>query len=64
MNAFEKANGIKVPCKIAPRRAGDVEISFACVKKANDLLGWKAKYTKEDCVRDAWNFYKKKYNNK
>ena len=64
VNAFEKINGIKIPCKVAPRRQGDVEISYACVDKANKLLNWKAKYTKEDCVRDAWNFYKKNYLNK
>lgn len=62
VNAFEKVNGIKIPCKIAPRRPGDVEISYACVDKANKLLGWKTKFTKEECVRDAWKFIKNENN--
>jgi len=59
VKSFEKINRINIPCKIAPRRPGDVEISFACVDKANDKLNWKATLTLDDCVRDAWNFKKK-----
>lgn len=56
VKAFEKVNGVDIPYKIYPRRPGDVEISFACVDKALKLLNWKACLSKEDCVRDAWNF--------
>lgn len=56
IKAFEEQNNVSIPFKISSRRPGDVEISYACVNKANRLLKWKAVYTKEDCVRDAWNF--------
>lgn len=60
VKAFEDVNNVKIPYKIAQRRPGDVEISYACVDKANNLLGWKACRTKEDCVRDAWKFKTRK----
>lgn len=56
IKTFEKVNNVEVPYQFAPRRAGDVEISYASVDKANKYLGWKAKYSLEDCLRDAWNF--------
>ena len=56
VNIFEKVNGVKVPYKVAPRRPGDVETSFAAVDKARVLLHWQTKYRLEDCLRDAWNF--------
>ena len=60
VSLFEKVNGVKVPYEIVGRRAGDVEISFASVDKANRLLDWKSQYSLEDCLRDAWRFYKMK----
>ena len=56
VNTFEKINGVKVPYKVAPRRPGDVEISYAGVSKAKELLHWQTKYNLEDCLIDAWNF--------
>lgn len=56
VDAFEKINNVHIPTKVAPRRPGDVEISYASVRKANQKLGWFATKTKEDCVKDAWNF--------
>ena len=58
VHAFEKENGIKIPYKIVGNRPGDMPISYANVDKANKILKWKAKYTINDCVRDAWNFAK------
>lgn len=58
VHSFERVNNIKIPCQVTGRRPGDVEISFASVNKANKLLKWKAKYSIDDCVRDAWNFSK------
>lgn len=60
INAFEKANNIKVNYKIAPRRAGDVATVYADTKKAEEELGFKAVYNIEDMCRDSWNFYKNK----
>ena len=56
IGAFEKANGIKLPYKVAPRRAGDLPAAFADAAKAYRLMGWKAALTVEDMCRDAYNF--------
>ena len=56
VRAFEKANDLKIPYEIAPRRAGDLPFSFAKTEKAEKLLGWKAEKTLEDMCRDAWRF--------
>lgn len=60
INAFEKANNIKIYYKIAPRRAGDVATVYADTKKAENELGFKAQYNIEDMCRDSWNFAKNK----
>ncbi len=54
IEAFEKANGIKLKYRIGPRRAGDVEKIWAQADKANTVLGWKAEKTLADSLRDAW----------
>ena len=55
---FEKANDIKVPYVIAPRRPGDIDTCYADSTKAADILGWKAEKTLEDMCRDTWNWQK------
>lgn len=54
VQAFEKATGIKVPYKMAPRRAGDVEAVYAATAKAERVLGWRAKESLESMMQDAW----------
>ncbi len=54
VKAFEKANGIKIPYVIAPRRSGDVDECYADPKKAREVLGWAAEKTLEDMCRDTW----------
>lgn len=54
VKAFEKANGVKVPYVIAPRRAGDIAECYADPKKALADFGWKAEKTLEDMCRDSW----------
>ena len=58
VNAFEKANGLKVPYSIKPRRPGDVATCYCNPEKAKRELGWEAKYGIEDMCRDSWNFQK------
>jgi len=53
---FEKATGVKIPYKIAARRAGDVATVYSCPDKSAELLGWKAQYNIEDMCRDSWNW--------
>ena len=58
VNAFEKANGLKVPYSIKPRRPGDVATCYCNPEKAKRELGWEAQYGIEDMCRDSWNFQK------
>ena len=58
VNAFEKANNLKVKYEIAPRRAGDIAECFADPTKAKEELGWVAEKNIEDMCKDAWNYIK------
>ena len=51
---FTRANQVAVKYQIAPRRSGDVAVSYACIDKAKTLLGWKPAYSLEDTCRSAW----------
>lgn len=62
VKAFEKANGLKVPYVIKPRRAGDVATCYCDPAKAKKELGWEARYSIEDMCRDSWNFQKRNPN--
>ena len=62
VHAFEKANGVPVPYKIAPRRAGDIAECYADATKSRELLGWTAEKTLEDMCRDSWNWQSKNPN--
>ena len=54
VDAFERANGVKVPRKFAPRRPGDVAVCYAAVDKAQRVLKWKAGYSIAEMCRDSW----------
>lgn len=54
--AFERANGVKLPYRIAPRRPGDVAACYANPEKAKAELGWQARLDVEDMCRSAWRF--------
>lgn len=54
IQAFERATGVKVPYRIAPRRAGDIEKVWADPSRANNVLGWKAETPIEDTMKSAW----------
>lgn len=56
VKAFEKSNNIKIPYKIAPRRAGDIAKCYADPTKARNELGFVATKTLEDMCKDAWNY--------
>jgi len=58
VNAFEKANGIKVKYEFGARRAGDLQDCWANADKAYRVLGWKTTRTLEDMCRDSWNWQK------
>lgn len=54
VHAFEKVTGQVLPHQIGPRRSGDVIEIYANAKKGQELLGWKARLTIEDAIKDAW----------
>ena len=54
VKAFEKASGIKINYRIAPRRAGDVAYCYADATKAKEVLGWQAQYDIDDMCADSW----------
>jgi len=56
VNVFQKVNHVDVPYEIVERRPGDIAICFADPGKAEKELGWKARLSVEDMVRDAWKF--------
>ena len=54
VKAFEKASGIKINYRIAPRRAGDVACCYADATKAKEVLGWQAQYDIDDMCAESW----------
>lgn len=59
VKTFEKVNGVSIPYKIAPRRAGDAASCFADPSKAEQELGWKAERGLKEMCRDSWNWQQK-----
>ena len=56
LHAYEKACGKELPYKIMERRPGDIAECYADTKKAEEMLGWKAKYDIQQMCEDSWNF--------
>ena len=56
LKSFEVIYKTKIPYKIVDRRVGDSAISIADTRKANSILGWKAKISLLDCCQDSWNW--------
>tara|TARA_B100000161_G_scaffold242114_1_gene195068 strand:- start:915 stop:1907 length:993 start_codon:yes stop_codon:yes gene_type:complete len=54
VDAFEKANKIKVNFSTGNRRIGDVEEIYSDNKKAKKILNWEAKRTIKDAMKSAW----------
>ncbi len=59
INAFEKANQLKINYTILPRRTGDVQEAFADYSLAKSKLGWEPKTPLNESMRNAWQFQKK-----
>ncbi|WP_040196871.1 UDP-glucose 4-epimerase GalE [Candidatus Soleaferrea massiliensis] len=54
--AFEKASGVSIKKKIAPRRPGDIAECYADPTKAREELGWEATRGIEEMCADTWRF--------
>jgi len=51
IKTFEKVNNTQLKYKFGQRRPGDLMTSYSNVNLIYQDLGWKAKYTIEDCVK-------------
>ena len=58
INAFEKANGVKLNYKITDRRAGDITAAYADNSKASKELGWNPDTSLEEALKTAWEWQK------
>ncbi|MBD5317142.1 MAG: UDP-glucose 4-epimerase GalE [Bacteroides sp.] len=56
IDTFEAATGVKVPHRIAPRRAGDIEKVWADPSHANNVLGWTAATPVAETMLNAWHW--------
>ena len=56
--AAQRISGLKIPCSIAPRRAGDPAVLVASSDKARRELGWAPVHTALDTIiASAWNWH-------
>ena len=62
VNAFSKEAGICIPYSIIDRRDGDLPEVWADVTKAKTELGWEAKRSVAEMIRDTWNWQRKNPN--
>lgn len=53
---FERASNRSVPLNMAPRRAGDLAISYADPQFASSTFGWTAKRDLKAMCHDTWNW--------
>ena len=58
VKTFEQVCGVSIPCRITPRRAGDLAVCYASAEKSRRELGWEAKLTLADMCRDSWSWQK------
>ena len=54
INTFEEVSGVSLNYEVGPPREGDVVEIYSDVRKAQELLGWKAKYSITDMMASAW----------
>jgi len=58
IKSFENVTGEKLNYEVVPRRAGDVEQTWADTTFANDELGWKAEKSLDEMMLSAWKWEK------
>ena len=58
VKTFSKVNELDIPYAIMDRRPGDVAVVTADPQKANEKLGWDAKFGLDEMCRDSWNWQK------
>lgn len=63
VKTFENVNDLKLSYKIVDRRPGDVTSAYADTAKVERELGWKAKRSMSDALKDAWQWELKQHKN-
>lgn len=58
IQAFEKANNVKIPHEVKDRRAGDIQEAYADYSLAKKELGWMPRTPLEVSMKTAWRFEK------
>ena len=58
IKAFENTTSESVPYKFSDPRKGDTVAAYADVKKINNQIGWKAKFSLKEALQSAWNWEK------
>lgn len=59
IQSFEKVSGQKLAYKMVDRREGDIITAFASTDKANNVLGWKTKFSLDEAMESAWKWEQK-----
>lgn len=59
ITAFERATGVHVNRRIAPRRPGDIPAVWADATRASRVLGWRAETALDETLRNAWRWQQK-----
>lgn len=59
IKSFERVSGQKLDYKIVDRRPGDIISAYADTGKANEVLGWKARYSLDEAMKSAWDWERK-----
>jgi UDP-glucose 4-epimerase len=62
VEAFEQANGVKIPYVFAPRRPGDIAACWADPARATQLLQWRAERTLAQMCADGWRWQRQNPN--
>jgi UDP-glucose 4-epimerase len=52
----QQVSGVSIKYSIQDRRNWDIATAYCSPQKAKELLGWEAKRSVEEAVRDSWNF--------
>lgn len=58
IHEFERVNNLKLPYRIAPRRAGDIVKIWADTSLSNRELSWKAERSLSETLAAAWQWQK------
>ena len=56
IDAIGGVAGRRLTCTMHPSRAGDVRDSLACMERARRVLGFEARVSLEEGLRDTWNW--------